>query len=145
MPPPRTIETDADLERAFIWLSNMKRPFTLQAEPGRKRSTEQNRLMNLWYTEISQQLGDRKPQDVRAYCKLKYGVPILYADSEMFRDTWDRIFRPMPVDQRLEIMLPPIELAITSVMNTKQEAAYLDAMQQFAAEIGVVLTQPVAA
>lgn len=138
----RVIRNEADREALLRLLKARGLPFTNETVDGERRTSQQNRLMNKWYQEIGEQLGDRTTQQVRAYCKLRFGVPILYADSELFRDTWDRIFRPMEVEQRLEIMLPPIELPITSMFTVKQETQYMDALQMFAAELGVRLTQP---
>lgn len=143
--PTRSIETEDDVKRACVWIAGMKRPFTLQVQPGRRRSTEQNRTQHLWYAEIAEQKGDMTTYQVRAYCKLHFGIPILRAENELFRDKYDRIIRPLAYEAKMELMSPPIDLPVTSLFTVKQETAYLDLVQQFAAGLGIRLTQPEAA
>ena len=109
---------------------------------GNKRSVEQNRLQRLWCVEISDQLGDRTPEEVRGYCKLAIGVPILRAESETFREQYDRVIKPLPYEQKLAVMMEPLDLPVTRYMTTKQKAQYLDAVFKHFTEQGVVLTQP---
>lgn len=141
--PTRTIETEADLKQAFRWLEGMKRPFTLQAEKGRRRSTKQNRLQRQWMNDIAHQMGEgTAPEDIRAYCKLTIGVPILRAENELFCERYDAVVKPLPYEQKIILMAEPLDFPVTRLMNSEQKTRYLDGVSQHFTEKGFVLTDP---
>ena len=116
----------------------------MTVESGRKRSIEQNSLSHKWYQEIADQRGDTTPSEVKAECKLMFGVPILREENEKFRETYDRVLKPFSYEQKVEFILRT-ELPITSLMNVKQLTRYLDDLHLFWAKRGIILTQPDAA
>lgn len=103
------------------------------------RSLAQNRLQFEFMKQIAKQKPDYTAERWRAYCKLHIGVPILRIENEKFLHTYDRIIRPLDYEQKLELMSPPIDMPITSLMNVKQFTLYLDTIQREFAEQGVVL------
>jgi len=119
-----------------------KLPFTAHIEPGRNRSVEQNKLQRMWVAEISDQMGDRTSEEVRGYCKLHFGVPIMRAENDKFREVYDRLIRPLDYAAKLELMMVPMDLPVTRIMKTPQKTAYLDAVYKHFSEQGVVLTMP---
>lgn len=141
----RSVETESQRDMLLTYIKSQKLPFTCEVVKGRRRSTEQNRLQFLWVNEIAAQLGDQTPEEVRAYCKLHLGVPILRAENELFRQAYDEVVRPLPYEAKLKLMAAPFDFAVTRLMNSAQETKYLDAIQAFAAERGIQLTQPEAA
>lgn len=136
----RTVKNADELALLKVYLDGRKRPFTVDITEGRDRSTEQNRLAFKWYVEISDQTGEDR-EDVRARCKLEIGVPILRAEQEKFRATYDRLIRPLAYPEKLAL-IRDIELPVTSLMNVDQMSRYLDVVFRRHAEIGVVLTVP---
>lgn len=138
----RTIETESDRLMLVRFIEGQKLPFIAELTPGKRRSVEQNKLQRKWMTEISEQLGDRTPEEVRAYCKLTIGVPILRAESELFREKYDSVVRPLSYEQKLAIMSEPLDMPITRLMTSKQKTFYLDAIFQHFSEKGIVLTIP---
>lgn len=138
----RTVESEHDRKMLIRFIEEHKLPFIAELTPGKRRSVEQNRLQRKWMTEISEQLGDRKPEEVRAYCKLTIGVPILRAENELFREKYDQIVRPLSYEQKLSIMSEPLDMPVTRLMTTRQKHAYLDAIFQHFSEKGIVLTVP---
>lgn len=138
----RIVENQRDLDLLIAFLRGLKMPFTITLARGRRRTTDQNRLQRLWMNEISEQLGDQTPEEVRAYCKLTIGVPILRAENERFAEAYDKNVKPLPYEQKLELMAEPIDVAVTRLMTTKQKAAYLDAVFKYWTERGLILTQP---
>ncbi len=138
----RFIETPYDLRRAHLWLDNQAMPFVVSVTAGSKRSTAQNRLCFKWYGEIAQQRGDVTAGEVRAECKLSLGIPILRAENEAFREVYDRHGKPLPFDTKLACMAEPMDMAVTSVMTTKQLTAYLDAIHRHYSMQGLELTDP---
>ncbi|WP_235891031.1 hypothetical protein [Pararhizobium mangrovi] len=117
-------------------------PFTIHIEKGRKRSTRQNRLQRQWVNEIAEQLGDMTPEEVRGYCKLTIGVPILRAENELFREKYDEAVRPLSYEAKLAIMQEPLNMPVTSIMTSKQKTAYLDGVHRHFSQQGVILTAP---
>jgi len=136
----RSVSNDYQLSQLLTYLKNRKRPFSVEITEGRDRSTEQNRLAFKWYVEISDQTGEDR-EDVRARCKLEIGVPILRAEQEKFRATYDRLIRPLAYPEKLAL-IRDIELPVTSIMSVDQMSRYLDIVFRRHAEIGVVLTVP---
>lgn len=137
----RPIRDDADLESAAALMRNRAKPFTLTIKEGLPRSTDQNRLQRKWCQEVSEQLGDRTPEEVRGYMKLHHGVPIRREEPE-----YDAVYREkvihLPYPLKLALMMEPFDMAVTRDMNRKQLTRYLDAvMSDFTAQ-GVRLTMP---
>ena len=138
----RSIQTENDREFALLFMKNKKRPFTITITDGVRRSTEQNKLQRKWMLEIAEQLGDRTPEEVRGYCKLTIGVPILRAENEAFRVKYDGVVRPLSYEQKMAIMMEPLDLPVTGLMTTQQKTDYLDGIFRHFSERGVVLTMP---
>jgi hypothetical protein len=112
------------------------------AEYRNDRSVEQNKLQRLWLKEAQEQ-GDQTAEEYRGYCKLHFGVPIMRRDSEEFCEVYDRLIRPRPYEEKLELMMIPMDLPVTRIMDTKQKAEYLSMMcKHFAGECGFRLTDP---
>lgn len=138
----RFLESDADRRTLIRFIETQPLPLTVSLSKGGKRSLKQNKLQRLWLNEIAEQLGDRTPEEVRGYCKLTIGVPILRAENETFRERYDAIVRPLPYEQKLALMMEPLDFPITRLMSAKQATAYLDGVHRHFSEKGVQLTDP---
>lgn len=138
----RTIQNDYDRDMAAKLVANRPYPFTLSITDGKHRSTAQNRLQNMWFKEIAEQKGDMTPAEARAYCKLTIGIPILRDQNEAFRIRYDEIVKPLPYEQKIAFMSEPLNLPVTSLMNTKQFTEYLDGIIRHFGDQGIVLTMP---
>lgn len=138
----RIIKNTSDKQAACNLIMGMKAPITLEIIKGKRRSVEQNRLQRLWLREAAEQLQDESIEDNRAYCKLHFGVPILRNEDEDFREKYDRIIRPLPYEQKLELMKLPIDFPVTRLMKTGQKKRYLDDIYHHFRALGVVLTDP---
>jgi hypothetical protein len=139
----RVLREPADRETFVRFLEGYKLPCTVTVTKGAKRSVEQNRLQRLWMNEVSEQLGDQTPEEIRAYCKLTIGVPILRAENEEFREAYDRLIRDrLTYEEKLQAMAEPLDFPVTRIMTTHQKARYLDEVYRHWAGKGVVLTDP---
>jgi hypothetical protein len=138
----RFVETEQDRILLVRFIQSQPLPLTVTLSKGGKRSLKQNKLQRLWMNEISEQLGDWTPEEVRGYCKLTIGVPILRAENEGFRERYDAIVRPLPYEQKLALMMEPLDFPISRLMTTKQATAYLDGVHRHFSEKGVALTDP---
>ena len=103
------------------------------------RSLSSNALSHQWYSEIAKQTED-SAISAKAYCKLHYGVPILIAESEHFRDRYNRSIRGvLTYEQKLLAMEL---LDVTSLMSKDQMCRYLNTMQREYANRGIILETP---
>jgi hypothetical protein len=138
----RVLHTQRDVEVWRAFLKKATLPMVVAWKQGDDRSTQQNALAFKWYGEISVELGDRLPHEVRAYCKLHHGVPIRREDED-FREVYDRVVRPLPYEHKLALMVEPIDFPVTRDMTIAQMTRYLDAIQHEFAHVR--LTMPEAA
>lgn len=138
----RSVETEQSRSMLIKLIEGRALPFTITMADGKRRSNDQNELQRLWVLEIAQQLGDRTPEQVRGYCKLHFGVPILRNENPTFKKEYDEVVRPMSYETKMKLMMEPFDFGITRLMNTRQKTAYLDDMHRHFTEQGVILTNP---
>lgn len=116
-------------------------PCTVSMRKGATRTGAQNRLAMAWASDVSAQLGDRTPEQVRGYFKLHHGVPIRRED-EAFAEAYERTIRPLPYETKLACMMVPIDMPVTWDMTKAELTRYLDSIQAEFAPMGVRLTDP---
>lgn len=141
----RIIRDAGDLARLVTFLEGRKLPLTVTIAAGIKRTDEQNKLQRKWCGEIAEQMGDRTAEDVRGECKLRLGVPILRAENDAFAEKYDRLIKPRTYEEKLELMMEPIDFPVTRIMTTRQKTQFLDAMHRYWSAKGLILTTPEAA
>ncbi|MES9841202.1 MAG: hypothetical protein ABW134_11670 [Candidatus Thiodiazotropha endolucinida] len=133
------------LTRLMTWVNQAPKDRTWKVtleEYSKTRSNEQNRLQRLWLKEAEKQ-GDMTAEEYRGYCKLHFGVPIMRRDSEEFQEVYDRLIRPRPYVEKLELMMIPMDMPVTRIMTVKQKTEYLSSMcKHFVIECGFKLTDP---
>lgn len=117
-------------------------PLTVSIRKGADRTVDQNKLQRLWLNEAAEQLGDQTPEELRAYCKLTIGVPIMRESSEDFRAKYDAIIKPHTYEEKLTMMAEPLDFPVTRLMTTREKTQYLDAMHDHFTRQGIVLTEP---
>lgn len=139
--PTKIIREPIHVEALANMLRGRKLPITVTWTQGAPRSTAQNRLAQRWFTDIATQLGDQTHEDVRAECKLHFGVPILRAENEAFRLSYDRVIKALPYEEKLAA-IKAFDLPVTRLMNVKQMTAFMDEMQRHWSAQGVRLTDP---
>jgi hypothetical protein len=139
--PTKIIRDPIHVEALANLLRGRKLPITVTWTQGAPRSTAQNRLAQRWFTDIATQLGDQTHEDVRADCKLRFGVPILRAENEAFRISYDRVIKDLPYENKLDA-IKAFDLPVTRLMTAKQMTAFMDEMQRNWTAQGVRLTDP---
>lgn len=138
----RIVTNEYERSQLIRFLEAQKLPFTATITAGQHRSTEQNKLQRKWMVEASEQLGDQTPEELRGYCKLCLGVPILRYENEAFRERYDAVVKPLTYEQKLAIMMEPLDMPITRIMTTKQKTVYLDHVFRHFSDQGLILTIP---
>lgn len=136
----RVITREEDRLSLISLIRDRPLPFTVEIVKGKRRSVEQNRLQRRLLNEIAEQT-DQTAEEVRAFCKLTIGVPILRNESELFAEKYDRLIKHLPYEQKLELMAEPFDFPVSRIMSTKQKTEYLDKMLQFFSEQGVVFSE----
>lgn len=139
--PTKIIRTADDLEKLQGFLLRMDVPITVSYTQGDSRSKAQNALAFRWYQDIAGQLGDRTHEDVRAYCKLHHGIPIMRRDDEVYRAEYDKVFKPMAYEDKLNA-IQVFDLPVTRNMRVKQMVEFMDAVSREFSQLGVSLTDP---
>ena len=141
--PTKVIRQPEHVEALARLLAGRKMPLTVTWAQGAKRSDSANRLAQRWFTDISNQLGDQTHEEVRAMCKLHFGVPILRAENEAFRLSYDATMKALPYEAKLAAV-KAFDLPVTRLMTVKQMTAFMDEMQRHWAGQGIRLTDPAA-
>lgn len=116
--------------------------YTITIKEGKARTNPQNNTSFMWYLEAARHFGDRTATDERAYCKLHFGVPIRRETDEEFREKYDRIIKPHPYEDKLEMMVDPIDFPVTRDFKEKEMQRYLDSVRQHYTQQGITLTLP---
>lgn len=138
----RIVETEQARDMLHRYIDTQPMPFTVSVAVGKIRSWKQNRLQRQWMNEISEQLGDTTPEEARGFCKATFGVPIISEENEAFRVKWESITEGMSAEQKIDLMMEPLDMPITRHMNTKQKKEYLDRISRHFSQVGIVLTDP---
>lgn len=139
--PTKIIREPGHIEALSILLRDRKLPMTVTWTQGAPRTGAQNRLAQRWFTDISLQLGDQTHEDVRAECKLRFGVPILRAENEAFRQSYDLTMKHLPYEAKVAA-IKAFDLPVTRLMNMRQMTAFMDEMQRAWLPMGIRLTDP---
>lgn len=126
-----TINSDASLQSALGELRGMYAQhhyIKLTAKTGKPRSLDQNAISHAWYEQLARELREDNALGWKCYCKLHFGVPILRAEDEEFRQFYDAAVKAsLTYEQKLAAMK---FVPVTSLMTKPQLSAYLEAMQQ---------------
>lgn len=107
---------------------------------GKARSLDQNAISHTWYEQIERELREDDKLGVKCFCKPHFGVPILRAASEEFREFYNAAFlHTLTYEQKITAMK---FIPVTSLMETDQLSQYLVAMQDHFRGRGVMLEFP---
>lgn len=142
MATDRIVENEYERKMLIKLIEGYRLPFTASLAIGKQRTTAQNRLQRKWMTEIAEQMTGEKTEYWRGYCKLRFGVPLLRAENDEFREKYDAVVKPLSYEQKIAIMSEPLDMPVTRLMSTKQKTAYLDEIFRHFSEQGVILTIP---
>lgn len=138
--PTRILRQPEHADALADILRTLKLPITVSWTQGAPRRNAQNRLAQRWFTDIATQLGDQTHEEVRAQCKLDYGVPILRAENEAFRLSYGDVFQPLSYEAKLAA-IKAFDLPVTRLMTVKQMTDFMGDMERQYAPM-VRLTDP---
>ena len=132
---PEDVDALANMLRA-----RTKWPITVAVAQGAKRTNSQNDLAQTWAREVAQQRGDDF-EDVRAEFKLRHGVPILRREHPEFKETYDRLLKPLDYEPKIKAVRD-LDLSVTRMMTTKQQSEYMESIEREYRAQGFHLTSP---
>lgn len=112
------------------------------ASEGDLRSLAQNRLMHKWFRDLGKSELGMTADEARAWCKLHIGVPLLREESETFREQYDRLLKKRSYKEKIDFMVGPMEVPVTSLMTPKQMTSFLNTMHTKFGELGIQLALP---
>jgi hypothetical protein len=104
-----------------------------------KRNLSQNALSFAVYGQIASQSEDQTVREIRAECKLNYGVPILRAEDEGFNEHCALVIDPLTYEQQLKAME---WTDVTSKMSVKPFSRYMDEVIRVYSQQGYCLLHP---
>jgi hypothetical protein len=126
-----TVNSQESLSRAIgeireIWRA--RKYIQVNIIEGKSRSISQNSISHAWYEQVARELREDDARGVKRYCKLHFGVPLLRAEDDEFREAYDgSILRTLSYEQKLLAM---DVLPVTSRMTTAQLSRYMEDVQK---------------
>ena len=102
-----------------------------------KRGLPSNALSHIWYAYAEECKGDEFEDDIKCFCKLNYGVPILRKEDQEFNRFYNMALFNKTYEQKIESMK---FVPITSRMTKDQMNRYMTRMQVEFANMGIILT-----
>lgn len=133
----RVINNDEDLSLLFKFLSYRIKPYTVRILEGVKRSNKQNKLQRQIISIVQSQLNDQSKEEIRAYIKLHFGVPILRNDDDEFKSKYDSTLLNLSYEQKLLCMSVPLDFPVTRIMTVNQKTRFLDDVIKYYSERGI--------
>jgi hypothetical protein len=125
-----TVNSDTALQQAIGDLRDLfkqHRFVRVKMTTGKARSLDQNGISHVWYEQIARELREDTVLGVKCFCKLNYGVPILRAEDDGFREKYDSLVKGrFSYEEKLALMA---WFPVTSLMSKDQLSQYLAAMQ----------------
>ena len=109
----------------------------------RSRSVDQNRLYWKWLSIMAPDLGYESTADLHDALKLKYAVPLLIESDEDYAAGVVALKASLARADDAEALTLRrfvVRLTSTSALSVKQMTQYLEAIEVFAADIGIKLT-----
>ena len=109
-----------DLWKFHKWLK-------VTVQTSKPRSIDQNAISHAWYEQLARELPEDDAICWKSYCKLHFGVPLLRAEDQQFREFYDNAMKnSLTYEQKLAAMK---FVPVTSLMTKAQLSKYLEAMQ----------------
>ena len=111
----------------------------INVKTGKARSLPQNNITHVWYEQIARELREDDTLGWRCYCKLHHGVPILRAEDDEYRETYDAVIKPLSYENKLIAMR---QWPVTSLMSKEQLSKYTEFVRDDFYKRGVLLEFP---
>ena len=139
------VKTELDRKKliaSVLDLDLSKGPYMVDAKKYKKdRSAAQRRLQFLWYTALGKHTGEGKIYTAN-YCKWHFGCPIVAENDEQFNAFYCHMIDNYTYEQCVGAM-EYVQVTSKGLMDTKQNAEYLNQIDAYGIERGIQLPQPI--
>lgn len=138
--------------RKFILLGDTQRSAALEAVRVAKvghvvtvsspnRTTEQNRTIHKWFSQIATQKGDETMLDIKARCNLIYGRPIKVRDDPEWAAVFGYLFDHLDYEKKIKA-IRILDVPFTRNMTVDQMSEYMSSMARDYRQEGFYLADP---
>ena len=103
------------------------------------RSSKQNKMIHGLYGDIARNVDGQGIVDIKRYCKLHLGIPILRASDPKYLDWYDSSVKPLPYETKLMLM---DHLEVTSLFTVGQGTEYITSILREYSSQGVHIPDP---
>lgn len=134
----RILKTEADRAAWGQFLAAQTLPMTVSHLKGAKRSNQQSKTAEVWYSQIGTETG-QAPIEAKAECKLTFGLPIMERDKPEWVAKWEPLYGPLPHIMRLRLFEA---LPMTRQFTVRQMSEYMDEVQRRYRSMGIPLIDP---
>lgn len=104
------------------------------------RTIPQNALFHALYRQVAKQKGDESPDEIKSYCRYRFGLTILCADDPEYAALLKSAIRP-DIDYEMKLKVTD-KLGVTSEMSTEQGSEYIDRIIRHYSQQGLCLVHP---
>jgi len=105
-----------------------EKPHAVTIAPTKKdRSTQQNSISHVWYSQVRDTEKEYTEDEVKCLCKLHIAIPILRGSNEEFNAMVIAMIEPLPYEMKVRAMQ---FFPVTSLMDTKQMSLFLTGVQR---------------
>ncbi|MDU9393728.1 hypothetical protein [Pseudomonas sp. zfem002] len=140
-----SVNSQAKLSEAITMLTRLfrdKKFVVVSMRPGKDRTLDQNALWFAMYDRIAKTTDMGDVEDVRRYCKLHFGVPIMRSSSRDFFEGWATSFVHLTYERKLHLMgacamFGPDGFPVTRLFNREQGCIYTDKIAAYFGGNGV--------
>lgn len=138
-----SVNCQSKLTEAVTLLTQLfreKKFVVVTMRPGKDRTLDQNALWFALYERIAKSTGMGDVEDVRRYCKLHHGVPIMRSADADFRESWNMALLHLPYEIKLRwmgacAMFGPDGFPVTRLLSREQGCMYTDRIvEEFTAQ-----------
>lgn len=98
----------------------------IKFKTGKDRSLDFNAQSHVWYAQLARELREYDENGWKRFCKLHFGVPILRAEDEEFREFYDLAIKRLTYAQKIQAM---DHISVSSLMTNPQFKKFCDEMQ----------------
>lgn len=134
----RILRNETDRAAWVQFLAAQPLPVTVSCIKGARRSNQQSRTAEVWYSQIGAETG-QAPIEAKAQCKLDFGLPIMERDRPDWVAKWSPLYKPLPYAMRLRLFEA---IPLTSLFTTRQMSEFMDEVQRRYRSMGINLIDP---
>lgn len=137
----RVLRDVGDISKLSAYIDGLgKYPVVVSVTVGDSFISRQNRLAQMWNADIARHK-DQPFEEIRAYNKLTFGIPIRLRDDPAFAASWHRSTLHCSYEEKLTA-IQVYDMPVTRLFKKLQMIEYMEAVQRHWITECVALTDP---